>query len=117
MSAAREQKMAGKDLVVGLGATGLSVARYLRRAGLDAYRLSLRGSEQAFALELEDRPVEPEDDHDPPGQLSIEDDHHQHRDDNVAHCDGSLAAHWRQYSGPGPNPILDARSSMLEVRC
>jgi UDP-N-acetylmuramoylalanine--D-glutamate ligase len=36
MSAAREQKMAGKDLVVGLGATGLSVARYLRRAGLDA---------------------------------------------------------------------------------
>jgi UDP-N-acetylmuramoylalanine--D-glutamate ligase len=36
MSAARKRKVATKDLVVGLGATGLSIARYLRRAGLDA---------------------------------------------------------------------------------
>jgi UDP-N-acetylmuramoylalanine--D-glutamate ligase len=36
MSAARKRKTVGKDLVVGLGVTGLSIARYLRRAGLDA---------------------------------------------------------------------------------
>ena len=36
MSAARKTKTASKDLVVGLGTTGLSVARYLRRSGLDA---------------------------------------------------------------------------------
>lgn len=36
MSAVEETAVAGKDLVVGLGATGLSVARYLRRNGLDA---------------------------------------------------------------------------------
>ena len=36
MSAATKRKVATKDLVVGLGATGLSIARYLRRAGLDA---------------------------------------------------------------------------------
>ena len=36
MSAARKQKPVARDLVVGLGTTGLSVARYLRRAGLDA---------------------------------------------------------------------------------
>ena len=34
MSAARE--MANKDLVVGLGATGLSIARHLRRSHVDA---------------------------------------------------------------------------------
>jgi UDP-N-acetylmuramoylalanine--D-glutamate ligase len=36
MSAVRKSKKAKKDLVVGLGATGLSVARYLHRSGLDA---------------------------------------------------------------------------------
>ena len=36
MSAVKKRKAANKDLVVGLGATGLSIARYLRRAGLDA---------------------------------------------------------------------------------
>jgi len=36
MSAARKQDSVSKDLVVGLGVTGLSIARYLRRAGLDA---------------------------------------------------------------------------------
>ena len=36
MSALKKSKAANLDLVVGLGATGLSIARYLRRAGLDA---------------------------------------------------------------------------------
>jgi UDP-N-acetylmuramoylalanine--D-glutamate ligase len=36
MSAVEEQAVAGKNLVVGLGATGLSVARYLKRNGIDA---------------------------------------------------------------------------------
>jgi len=36
MSAVRKSRKAKKDLVVGLGATGLSVARYLHRSGLDA---------------------------------------------------------------------------------
>lgn len=36
MSAVKKSKAANLDLVVGLGATGLSIARYLRRAGLDA---------------------------------------------------------------------------------
>ena len=42
MSAARKRKVATKDLVVGLGATGLSIARYLRRAGLDAMFIDSR---------------------------------------------------------------------------
>jgi UDP-N-acetylmuramoylalanine--D-glutamate ligase len=33
MSAARKRKPAARDLVVGLGATGLSAARYLQRKG------------------------------------------------------------------------------------
>ena len=36
MSAVKKRKAADRDLVVGLGATGLSIARYLRRAGEDA---------------------------------------------------------------------------------
>lgn len=36
MSAVKKRKAANRDLVVGLGATGLSIARYLRRIGLDA---------------------------------------------------------------------------------
>lgn len=36
MSAARKKKLASKDLVVGLGATGLSIARYLQRNGRSA---------------------------------------------------------------------------------
>jgi len=36
MSAVRKSRKAKKDLVVGLGATGLSIARYLHRSGLDA---------------------------------------------------------------------------------
>ncbi len=36
MSAVKKSRTAKKDLVVGLGATGLSIARYLSRSGLDA---------------------------------------------------------------------------------
>ena len=36
MSAVRKSRKAKKDLVVGLRATGLSIARYLHRSGLDA---------------------------------------------------------------------------------
>lgn len=36
MSAVKKSASVSKDLVVGLGATGLSIARYLRRSGLDA---------------------------------------------------------------------------------
>lgn len=36
MSAIKKSKAASKDLVVGLGATGLSIARYLQRVGIDA---------------------------------------------------------------------------------
>ena len=36
MSAVKKSSTAKKDLVVGLGATGLSIARYLNRSGLDA---------------------------------------------------------------------------------
>ena len=36
MSAVKKSRKAKKDLVVGLGATGLSIARYLNRSGLDA---------------------------------------------------------------------------------
>jgi len=42
MSAVKKTKPAHKDLVVGLGATGLSVARYLRRNGIDAVFLDTR---------------------------------------------------------------------------
>ena len=42
MSAVKETAVAGKDLVVGLGATGLSVARYLRRNGCDAVFVDTR---------------------------------------------------------------------------
>jgi len=35
-------KAAKKDLVLGLGATGLSVARYLKRSGRDAVFLDSR---------------------------------------------------------------------------
>ncbi|MGI9271703.1 MAG: UDP-N-acetylmuramoyl-L-alanine--D-glutamate ligase [Woeseiaceae bacterium] len=38
----KKSSAANKDLVVGLGATGLSVARYLRRAGLDAMFIDSR---------------------------------------------------------------------------
>ncbi len=36
MSAVKKSRKVKKDLVVGLGATGLSIARYLNRSGLDA---------------------------------------------------------------------------------
>jgi UDP-N-acetylmuramoylalanine--D-glutamate ligase len=36
MSVAKKKQEAGKDLVLGLGATGLSIARYLEREGRDA---------------------------------------------------------------------------------
>ena len=42
MSAVKETTVAGKDLVVGLGATGLSVARYLRRNGCEAVFVDTR---------------------------------------------------------------------------
>jgi UDP-N-acetylmuramoylalanine--D-glutamate ligase len=53
MSAARKRKVANKDLVVGLGATGLSIARYLRRAGVDAMFIDSR-DEPPGLDELED---------------------------------------------------------------
>lgn len=53
MSAARKRKTANKDLVVGLGATGLSIARYLRRAGLDAMFIDSR-DEPPGMQELDD---------------------------------------------------------------
>ena len=53
MSAAREQESVSKDLVVGLGATGLSIARYLQRVGLDA--MFVDGREEPPGMdELED---------------------------------------------------------------
>ena len=42
MSAVKKPKLAAKDVVVGLGATGLSVARYLRRSGTDAIFVDTR---------------------------------------------------------------------------
>jgi UDP-N-acetylmuramoylalanine--D-glutamate ligase len=42
MSAVKKSNAAGKDLVIGLGATGMSIARYLRRAGLDAMFIDSR---------------------------------------------------------------------------
>ena len=51
--AASRPKAAEKDLVLGLGATGLSVARYLRRAGRDAVFLDSRDAPPGLA-ELEE---------------------------------------------------------------
>jgi UDP-N-acetylmuramoylalanine--D-glutamate ligase len=42
MSAVKKRTAADRDLVVGLGATGLSIARYLRRAGQDALFVDTR---------------------------------------------------------------------------
>lgn len=42
MNAAAKRKPARKDLVVGLGVTGLSIARYLQRSGLDAIFMDSR---------------------------------------------------------------------------
>ena len=42
MSAVKQRKSAAKDVVVGLGATGLSIARYLRRSGADAIFVDTR---------------------------------------------------------------------------
>lgn len=42
MSAVKKSKTVSKDLVAGLGATGLSVARYLRRNGVDAVFVDTR---------------------------------------------------------------------------
>ncbi len=42
MNAAAKRKPARKDLVVGLGVTGLSIARYLHRSGLDAIFMDSR---------------------------------------------------------------------------
>ncbi|MCH8059482.1 MAG: UDP-N-acetylmuramoyl-L-alanine--D-glutamate ligase [Proteobacteria bacterium] len=42
MNAAAKSKPARKDLVVGLGVTGLSIARYLNRCGLDAIFMDSR---------------------------------------------------------------------------
>lgn len=57
MSAARKKKLASKDLVVGLGATGLSIARYLQRVGQDAIYFDSR--EQPPGLD-ELRTIDPE---------------------------------------------------------
>jgi len=43
-SRARKQSVRKKDLVYGLGATGLSVARYLQRSGVDAHYVDSRES-------------------------------------------------------------------------
>ncbi len=53
MSAVKKSRAASKDLVVGLGATGLSIARYLRRAGLDAMFVDSRDEPPGIA-ELDD---------------------------------------------------------------
>lgn len=53
MSAVKKSSTANKDLVVGLGATGLSIARYLRRAGLDAIFIDSRDEPPGIA-ELQD---------------------------------------------------------------
>ena len=42
MSAVKKSRSDARDLVVGLGATGLSIARYLRRSGLDAMFVDTR---------------------------------------------------------------------------
>ena len=42
MSAIKQSNVAHKDLVLGIGATGLSIARYLRRAGSDAMFMDSR---------------------------------------------------------------------------
>lgn len=42
MSAVKKRNAAAKDLVIGLGVTGLSIARYLRRAELDAVFIDSR---------------------------------------------------------------------------
>jgi UDP-N-acetylmuramoylalanine--D-glutamate ligase len=44
MNAIEKSNTAHKDLVVGLGTTGLSIARYLRRAGLDAVFVDSRSN-------------------------------------------------------------------------
>lgn len=44
MSAIKQSSTARKDLVVGLGATGVSIARYLRRAGTDAMFMDSRAN-------------------------------------------------------------------------
>lgn len=49
MSAVKKSKAANKDLVVGLGATGLSIARYLRRAGQDAIFVDSRDEPPGLA--------------------------------------------------------------------
>lgn len=48
MSAVKKSSAANKDLVVGLGATGLSIARYLRRAGLAAMFIDSRDEPPAI---------------------------------------------------------------------
>jgi UDP-N-acetylmuramoylalanine--D-glutamate ligase len=53
MSAVKKSSTANKDLVVGLGATGLSIARYLRRAGLAAMFIDSRDEPPGIA-ELKD---------------------------------------------------------------
>ena len=42
MSAVKKSKPDSRDIVLGLGATGLSIARYLRRAGADAFFVDTR---------------------------------------------------------------------------
>jgi UDP-N-acetylmuramoylalanine--D-glutamate ligase len=44
MNAIEKRSPAHKDLVVGLGATGLSIARYLRRNGLQAMFIDSRSN-------------------------------------------------------------------------
>ncbi|MGB5345785.1 MAG: UDP-N-acetylmuramoyl-L-alanine--D-glutamate ligase, partial [Woeseia sp.] len=44
MSAIKQSNVAHKDLVLGIGATGLSIARYLRRAGSDAMFMDSRAN-------------------------------------------------------------------------
>ena len=58
---AAKKKAADKDLVLGLGSTGLSIARYLRRAERDAVFMDTRDEppgvdelEELFAKDVED---------------------------------------------------------------
>ena len=53
MNVARKKKVQGSDLVFGIGATGLSVARYLKRAGQEAVFIDSRENPPGLA-ELEE---------------------------------------------------------------
>jgi len=44
-------------------------------------------------IEIKVFPVEAEDKNDPPGKLRVDHHHHEHRNNQMAHGDGTLATH------------------------